>query len=466
MLSLMGSEATAALQLNLPSKDIISNYTGPPPNLNSGISSENVSIYFIGDPRNSPAVDFRARTIGMSTHCEIITTECYNGSDSVWFQCPGGFQGDFTACAANQSWDAAGPCTTGIGFAADAHLSRMANLTRFDSDYPYNGNKITELLQQNPIYFGTWALHFPNPGDNSNPLWRNRDPDIFNTNDTSFSVWLLNCSATIYDVNYTSVNGSMHTFKAEPTTGDWGAFISAPFTWMLDGTGLQQVRLALENAAYLASYTSQNGSNLANIWANEFSKSALALSSGVFVPLVNDLEQRRERIAGIARVPLIPLYLLLGFKFLYIFVIIVMAIGVYCFTHPAETEVVKAQLSVQGLVAAHFDDSNLIRSNVVKEMQSRLDQARGDTFSSSSSPTCASPPARARTMPATEKEREEAEDKKPRIGLIPTAEGAWTFALLVNGAWKSVKPIVKDIALSEARGGQFGTAGDAYAAWK
>jgi hypothetical protein len=49
---------------------------------------------------------------------------------------------------------------------------------------------------------------------------------------------------------------------------------------------------------------------------------------------------------------------------------------------------------------------------------------------------------------------------------MPTRAGTWQFVLLANGAWQSVKPIVQSFVLSEAKTGEFGTAGDIYAAWK
>jgi len=178
---------------------------------------------------------------------------------------------------------------------------------------------------------------------------------------------------------------------------------------------------------------------------------------------------------------LIPLYLLLGFKFLYVVTVIVLAIGAYCFTHPAETEIVKAQLSVKGLAAAHFDQPDLLRENVVKEVQSRLNLAKNgadasvggagggqyseDRASSSHSIPVGEPPRRAATEPGAVPAGP-ADDHPPKIGLMPTRTGAWQFVLLANGAWQSVKPMVQSFVLAEAQTGKLGATGDVYAAWK
>jgi hypothetical protein len=127
----------------------------------------------------------------------------------------------------------------------------------------------------------------------------------------------------------------------------------------------------LANIATLAAL-SDSMKQLADTWATEFSKNALALTSGAFVLLKNQLEQVRDASFIVARVPLVPLYLLLGFKLLYVVAVIALAIGAYAFTHPAETEVVKAQLSTKGLAAAHFDQPALVQENAVKAVQSRL----------------------------------------------------------------------------------------------
>lgn len=471
---LQGAQAASSVELDQPSNNTISNYTGPALTASSaGTAQDNHTMYFMADQRSSKNVDFRAHTMGITTQCQIATSDCYRGDNGSAFQCPNGFAGDFTSCEPNV-WPANGTagesCDVGIGFSPDAKLSSAAG-----DDYLSSGSAITMLLQQNPIYFATWATGYPAAGDSNNPLWQdinngnNSDPQIFQENGL-YAHWLLNCSATIYDVDYTFVNGTLHTIQAVPAEPEWGAFYSAPFAW-LGLAGLTPVRVALTNAAYLASYTAQNSTDLANIWAREFSKMAMATPIGVFVPMANDLEQVRNNTVNVTRVPMIPLYLLLGLKFLYVIVVIILAIGVYCFTHPAETEVVKAQLSVKGLVAAHFDQPDLIRSNVVKEVQSRLDQTSlgatgGADAAASSAPNGPAEGVKTAAGPTSSSEQVQGDGGVKKVGLVPTPEGTWKFALVVNGAWESVKPIVKDIVLVDAQAGKFGEVGKDYAAWK
>lgn len=182
---------------------------------------------------------------------------------------------------------------------------------------------------------------------------------------------------------------------------------------------------------------------------------ALALSIGVFGPKINEFEQlRNNNYYHVARVPMIPLYSLSFLKYLYVVVVFVLAIGVDCFTHPLETEAIREQLSAKSLAMAHFMDPDLRCVNVVGNLQSQL----GST--SSEATTVAK--SEESDMP-----HEEHEHTQPsKVGFVRTSEGGWTFALLVNEAWESVKPIVKVVVLEEAKEKKLGVFGDAYVDWK
>ncbi|KIW50243.1 hypothetical protein PV05_11850 [Exophiala xenobiotica] len=461
---LVGGEAASKLQLNQPTNDMTSNYTGSL----SSTSKHNETFYFYSDSRSGSTVDFKVQTLGISTQCHIATKRCHGDySNGTSFRCSAGFAGDLTECLPNvwpASADDSGSCETGIGFATDAQLSQAAGMNNLTDLTDSPTGYLSALLKENPMYFGTWAIGFPGD-DMHNALFSNSDPQVFPDGHVN-AVWMLNCTSTVYDVTYSYTDGSLHRFNASVAAPDWGAFFSGPFAWSPRVLGLKQTSLALENAA----------------------QAALGLSVGVFTPRVNDLEQLRNSSVSVARIPLVPLYLLLGFKFLYVVVVVILAIGAYCFTHPAETEIVKAQLSVKGLAAAHFDQPDLIRQDVVKQVQSRLEQAKNGGSSAAASPTTEQreqeqeqagsapiqPLKRAATAPAGRGPGAEAEARaegdeaghKPKIGLMPTRAGTWQFVLLANGAWQSVKPIVQSFVLSEAKAGEFGTAGDIYAAWK
>ncbi|KIV79255.1 hypothetical protein PV11_06824 [Exophiala sideris] len=463
---LQGAVAVADLQLSGTTNDMLSNYTG----LLSSDSTQNQTMFFYADSRSSKTLDFKAQTLGISTQCIIATTTCgyidTNETDYQAFKCSDGFGGDVSYCypnvwPANASESGLGGCTTGIGYATDAQLSSAAPMVNFTDADGLSETEIQGFLQQNPTYFATWGIGFPALDSR---LFLNGDDQVF-PNSSSQATWILNCSSTVYDVTYTYVNGALHSFNATVAEPVWGAFFSAPFTWSWLG-GLMPAKLSLENAAYFAGSKASTGAEMATLWAQEYSKAALQLSVGVFQPLVNDIEQIRNSTISVARIPMVPLYLLLGFKFIYVIVVILLAIGAYCFTHPAETEVVKAQLSVQGLAAAHFDQPDLVRKNVVQEVQSRLELAKNGGSPTSDTPA-GQPLKRAATEPAMgSAPAGEATEEPAKVGLMPTCAGTWKFVLLADGAWQSVKPIVQTLVLNEAKDGKFGAIGDAYAAWK
>ncbi|KAI1628977.1 hypothetical protein EDD37DRAFT_30846 [Exophiala viscosa] len=466
---LEGSQAVADLQLAQSTNDVISNYTGPL----SSDSTQNQTVFFYGDTRSSNTLDFKAQTLGVSTQCIMATTMCgylnNNETDDWSFRCSEGFGGDVTygypnvwpANASDADSGGTGGYTTGIGYAIDAQLSEAAPMVNWTDGGLVEGT-IQSLLRQNPTHFATWAVGYPSD-DIKNPLFSSLDPQVFPNNSLT-AVWILNCSSTVYDVTYTYVDGALHSFNATLAEPVWGAFFSAPFAWSYL-KGLRPAQLTLENAAFKAGSTAKTAADIATIYAKEYSKAALQLSVGAFQPYVNDIEQVRNSSISVARIPLVPLYLLLGFKFIYVLVVIILAIGAYCFTHPAETEVVKAQLSVQGLAAAHFDQPDLVRKNVVQEVQSRLDPAKNGGSPTSETPV--QPLERAATAPALGGgPAGEATEELPKVGLMPTRAGTWKFVLLADGAWQSVKPIVQTLALNEAKAGKLGDIGDAYAAWK
>ncbi|KAF3764421.1 hypothetical protein M406DRAFT_71036 [Cryphonectria parasitica EP155] len=339
--------AQSGLPSELQSEHAILYRTGPATESISHSPSMQYPVYFIGDDRSSTNEDFEAWSMGIATQCEIITTKCYKGEENngTAFKCPGGFEGDFTMCQAGTwptggSKSGQGDCTTGIGFAADAQLSRGAGFTNMTGkDHTSTDGQVSALLQQNPIYFGTWAQGFP-AWDDLNTTFKTRGGKSSNDKTEVFAagasvaMWLLNCSATIYDIDYTWVNGTLHNFRAEPAAPEWGAFFSAPYAWASLSSGLNTAKTNLQSAAWDAAYSAHNATDLANHWARAFSSYALSTSLGVFVPQTNILEQGRNNAVSVTRVPLVPLYLLLCLDWLYVVVVLCLVIGVSCFTHP------------------------------------------------------------------------------------------------------------------------------------
>ena len=488
---LVGPEEATRLAQGPTASNMIRNFT----------DAGGISYHYLADPEMDGKLDFKASTFAVSSQCRPITKQCLPGvqwpviqsqpvggdsfNNYFNFSCSEGFKANFTFSGLVQALDAdptqggidavTSAPTVGMAFASDHDLSRRVgqyydnftgvvttlpgfNITEgaFDLDSAVLGSNWSYqyILPKNPLNFAVWASGYPtfdgktvesDPSLITNPLLN--DTEIFYQ--SGFTYWMVGCEATVYDVTYTWVNGSVHTFNATASSEDMGALISAPFAFQLG-----QVVPVLSSIANLAG-TQNTSSDLANTVAEGWSSAALALSVGVLDPAPNSIEQVRNSTIAVARVPMIPLYLLLGFKAIYVIAVIALAIGAYCFTHPGETEEVKAQLSAKGLAAAHFDDPGLLQQNVVKELNSRLQKGQDDSKPSLQ---------RAQTAPVGHDAAVAPSDK--RVGLVAQADGAWKFAIVADGVWHSVKPIAVNLLTMEAASGQMGTAGAVINAWK
>ncbi|KAJ9603743.1 hypothetical protein H2200_011929 [Cladophialophora chaetospira] len=441
-----------------------------------------VEHLYLADPKQSALEDFRTSTIAISAQCVPMTQLCYFNFDAAQqghlFNCTHAFSGDLRsaglnpAASPNDSLDSA-PSNVGLAFAANPQLTEAGGeiwMSHIASSYGIpddltDGFTYPEIYPTNPLHYGAWATGFP-AGDASGFTTFTGDTGIYY--DTSLGgIWVFNCSMTVWEVNYTWVNGAVQKFNTTLASKDLSAMLSAPLAWSPYTYGISN---SIISAASRAAYTGDNSRKIARTFAREISRAMLALSAFAMDPVPNDLEQ--DRIAGLslARIPLVPLYLLIATKAIYVIAVIVLAIGAYCFTHPAETEVVKAQLSVKGLAAAHFNQPGLLQQNVVKQIQDRLDAANSNdkeksesepkeediSFESKGLRHAATAPVQGSAVPPP---------ANAKVGMLPTADGGWEFVLLANGVWNSIKPIVKNLVIQDANTGGMGDVGQVIKAW-
>lgn len=449
------------------------NYTAGNP---SGLWSEPV-YYYLDNPSSPDNVDFMAKTIAIATQCAPITSRCL--SNDSWpsfnhmdFSCSPAFSANFTFDGLSQGIDdnaGGSPYNrdlwhpVGMAFSQDAQLETMvgaldprlwqtppalSNLSGYEFLYP-----------QNPLRFGAWAMGYPSFDSKylnqslaqQSPLLNDRE--VYRNGPGAS--WVLNCSATIYDVTYTFINGSVHEFNQTLASPAMGGFMSAPFA-MATYNDLRVNALA---AAAMAASSAENSDQLATMFADHWSRSALALSAGAIAPQRNVLTQFRLVEGPFARVPKVPFWTLLALKAIYVIAVILLAIGAYCFTHPAETEIVKTQLSAKGLAAAHFDTPDILQSKVVGHLNERLQPANKDVKVDVSVEIDPKQGGlkRAATFLG------EMPDKK--VGVVARADGAWRFAVVANGVWNGIAPIAVDLVGMQSKAGNLGEAGELVKAW-
>ncbi|KAI1618855.1 hypothetical protein EDD36DRAFT_480844 [Exophiala viscosa] len=403
--------------------------------------SSGTTYYYLGSPSQSAVIDYKAHTIATRTHSILQDT-----SMDV-------FPNVGIAFSQNPQLSVAGDLVNGPN--ADLQAER--------SNYSF-----PEIYSTNPLYFGAWAAGYPvaDPSTVQNNPFGSDDTGVYwveTIGDPGGAIWQLNCSTAVYEVSYTWIDGAVHTFNVSQATADMAALLGAPFGY---AANLSSVGFALASAAEIAS-TVNTSVGLAAAFAHQMDKNLLAYSVGVLDPALNLLEQGRNSTLRVARVPIVPLYLLLATKAIFVIVVLVLAIGVYCFSHPSETEAVRAALSAKGLAEAHFQSPGVMQANVVKEVQSRLAPDDGpaphDSVVKESDDLTSQPRLRhAATAPV----QGTAPVQEAKVGLLPTLDGKWQSVMVANGVWNSIKPIVQNIVVSDASAGGLGDVGQVINAWK
>ena len=340
-------------------------------------SDPSQTLYFLGDRAildNGPDIilfDYKAITYAVSTQCQPISTKCLGDlSEDGLFNCTPSFAGHLTWSGAIGSTDSnTTSSSVGIQFFADTGLT---------NNFSTIGNLYSA---QNPMYFGTWAT-----GQMGSSL---NDSDVVYASSNGAS-WILNCSATVFDVSYTWINGSVASFNTTAANSTVGGIFSAAFA-----AGLAS--LPLQNAAVLAGL-SATSVDLAETTANYFSQSALALAIAAIAPRVNFLQQSRFT-STLTRVPKVPFYVLIGLKFFYALSAILFALAVVIWAHPKESQDVKVRLSFRGLAAASFEDDKF-KNQAVDDLK--------DIFAENNP---------------------DGKDNMRKVAMVETHDGGWEYVL-------------------------------------
>lgn len=315
-------------------------------------------FYYLSDSTASVNLDFKASTFAVTTECQAITDKCKVDYETWTFNCTPSFAGSLTSPGpavlasrvSNQS-------PVGVQYFGDAGLTNNFTTT------------LGAYSPQNPLYFGTWASDQQSVSfgtDTAGTATVDNIPGLGTS-------WILNCSSTVYELEYTWVNGTVTNFNTSLANGTVGGIVSAGFA---AGFGAA----ALENMAIIAGFANSSD-ELAGITAAYFSRNSLALSIGAMDSRANVLEQSRS-LVNLTRVPLVPFYMLIALKLFYACSTIVFAFTVMIWAHPAESQDVKTRLSIKGLVVASFEPDTLKEKAVgsVEEMfsENSLDGGQGE----------------------------------------------------------------------------------------
>lgn len=335
------------------------------------------TIAYLQSDQPPLGLDYRASTFAVKTICLPISRQCnlraaYGASTP--YNCTPNYHGDLTMLDTSEL---VLPYPISLTFFKDADLNRPIG---------YNYSEFG-----NPFYFGAAALlstlgTTPGLGESSSI---GNDPEIVRPVHGGYA-WVLGCSLTVYDLEYTWVNQVLASSTLKSSNTSIAAIFGAAFS----GTWASSY---LTNAATISTF-SNDSSNLANKFSIQVSQIASAMTAGIMIDQPSHAQQQRDSILA-TRLPKAPLFTLLALNLLYPFMGLVVALYVIFFSRYKETRDVQARLSVAGLVSACLEP--------VQRRQAAVDEIE-ELFT----------------------ERVDGKGSSWRVGMVPVVGGGWRFIVL------------------------------------
>jgi hypothetical protein len=305
-------------------------------------------------------LDYTVSTYAVHSQCTAVTSQCANDVSGVGtrYKCPFAFQGTVN---------------TAVG------ASNSVTMAYF-TDSTGSNNNTDETLIDNPYYFSAMILANMR---NARPLALQNDPEVLAGGHGGATIVALRCASTVYDVEYSSVNGTIRNWKSSNS--------NQSTTLIVQGTQ-RHTDVGNPNLIQAASVAGLGNSaqDIADQFALAYSQTALAVASGAFEPRIAFASQLRQQIL-VARVPKAPLFALIAANLLLVLLGVVLAI-VALIAVRGNTGEAQARLSIPTLVAALFE-TNMAKP--VSEVEDMFGERHGQ--------------------------------QGPRIGIGKAEEGGWVF---------------------------------------
>lgn len=231
---------------------------------------------YLGEATIPSDVDFTASTVAAMTQCRPVSRECnltaVSGASTL-FRCSGSYGG---------------------------HADAVDNIHYFDDrDATVNASR---SVTTNPFFFGYSKIADVGGYDIFD------DPEMITPVHGGLA-FVIYCNATVYEVQYSWVNGSVVSFDATETNTSMAKLVRAPMLYRRFAENF------LGEAATVAAL-SNTSQELADKFSTSYSQAAMALAAGVFSRRRNVEEQVRSSFL-VARVPKPPLYVLVGLNLLF-----------------------------------------------------------------------------------------------------------------------------------------------------
>ncbi|KAF2148284.1 hypothetical protein K461DRAFT_316133 [Myriangium duriaei CBS 260.36] len=275
-----------------------------------------------GDNTAHRSVDYTAFTYGLQTQCRPVTNQ-YNlvVEDSMTpFSCSPVFS--------ETTRDFTGDTFFGVYFSD----SSMAELSKQFS-VPVN----------NTFFFAYYSNFATVTSDDR----LSDDPDLVRGTHGG-SIFILFCQATVLDIHYDSINGSIARFHTSPSNTSVTNLIKIPMAFSDFST------VPLEASARKAATDSGSSSELAQNFAKSYSLIALATSGQIVTTRLAVFAQGRTIHLLTAILPG-PLYTFVAVNMAFVVVGIVLAIWAARVVSDPNVHDLQSRLSVAGLAAQHFD---------------------------------------------------------------------------------------------------------------
>lgn len=313
---------------------------------------------FLGPPGNDELkrTDYRATTFGLQTTCEIVTELCslhVSSGVSTPFHCMDSFSGDVT----EKNWD--------MVYFNDSSMVSNITVSGF----------------QNPLPFGWAALLNQDMGT--------RALNGVSTTQHGGAAFVALCNTSVYDVAYTSVNGTITSFV--PTMSNISVTNIVAGNMAETSIADDYLRLA---AAMSVGVTATDAEDLANQLAIAYSKATLAVFSNSIVPSPASSARQRSSML-VTRVTAASLYALITVNLSFVVAGLVLCCLALRDPHPLETRDAQARLGIVGLIADRFEQPRA--SEDAKDFQDVFGEFGG---------------------------------KDSRVGLRRAKEGGWEYCLL------------------------------------
>ncbi|KAH8594547.1 hypothetical protein B0O99DRAFT_742052 [Bisporella sp. PMI_857] len=311
------------------------------------------------------SLDYTAKTYAIQSYCTPVTSQCINPENvagvSTPYKCPFAFEGKVNTAVGAQNSVA------------------MAYFT----DSSGQDNSTSGENTNNPYYYAAMVLvNMRNP----RTAGQSSDPEVVEGGHGGATIVGLFCNATTYDVEYSSVNGTITRFVTYPS--------NSSITNIVQGTqALTDVGKAnLVQAASVAGL-GQSAQDISDAFALSYSQTALAAASGAFEPR-DALEMQSRNEILVARVPKAPLMALVIANLLLVLLGIILTI-IALLVVQGETGEVQARLSIPAVMAAYLEGDRV--RVPVKDVEDMFEERRGNGG--------------------------------PRIGLSKSQEGGWSFGI-------------------------------------